>query len=115
MRESSLVVAIRVTLGGLPDLVIWRNQTGVAQYWDGAGKQMFVPFGLCKGSADLIGILSPSGRMVALEVKTDRGRTSREQKMFLELVRKMGGFGCVVRSVGEALEAVDRARKGWTA
>jgi hypothetical protein len=85
--------------------------------------------GLCVGSSDLIGLLrvemvQPAhqdatwgrtvtiGRFVALEVKTRTGRVSPEQARFLELVRKMGGFACVVRSADEALRAIERARKG---
>lgn len=72
-------------------------------------------YGLQKGSADLIGVLAPEGRFLALEVKTPKGRISKEQELFLSLVRKQGGFACVVRSVDDALAAIERAKKGETA
>lgn len=114
MSETAIVIAIRLALGKLEDFVVWRNQTGVATYYTEKGKQMFVPFGLCKGSSDLIGILAPVGRLVALEVKTIKGKPTKEQLLFVQLVRHMGGFGAVIRSVEEAVAAIERARKGET-
>jgi hypothetical protein len=114
---------IRRALGSCEDLVIWRQNVGLYER-DGRA----VRAGLCVGSSDLIGVLTVRvphtdgapfplyyatiGRFIALEVKTRTGRVSPEQKRFLELVRRMGGFGAVVRSPEEALEAVERARKG---
>jgi hypothetical protein len=107
MAERDVQQAIRLALGRLPDVVLWRNSTGVARPND-----RVVRYGLCVGSSDLIGLLAPSGRFLALEVKTAAGRTSLEQDQFLALVRRRGGFACVVRSVAEALAAIDRAREG---
>ncbi len=88
-------------------VVIWRNESGVAEH-----RGRYVRYGLQKGSADLIGVLAPEGRFLALEVKTPKGRISKEQELFLALVRKQGGFACVVRSVDEAVAAIGRAKKG---
>lgn len=51
-------------------------------------------------------------RFVSLEVKTETGKTTQEQDLWLALVRAFGGFACVVRSVDEALAAIERARNG---
>ena len=59
----------------------------------------------------IIGI-ARGGRFVALEVKSETGRVTKEQATFIALVRHMGGVGEVVRSVEEAMAAVDRAVKG---
>ena len=67
-------------------------------------------YGLAVGSADLIGCLG--GRFIALEVKAAAGRTSPEQRQWLDLVRRNGGFAAVVRSVDEARAAIARARRG---
>ena len=107
MKENEIQNLIRVAVGQLPDVTIWRNESGVAEHMG-----RYVRYGLQKGSADIIGILSPGGRFLALEVKTPRGRTSKEQDLFLKLVRRRGGFACVVRSVDEAVAAIDRAKKG---
>lgn len=105
MSEAALQHAIRLAVGALPGVALWRNETGQAQH----GRAV-VRYGLCRGSADLIGLVSPSGRFLALEVKSPRGRVSAEQKLFLDLVTRMGGVGRVVRSVDEALAAVEEAR-----
>lgn len=105
--EARLQYAIRKRLGREPGLVLWRNSTGVAQTEDRT-----IRYGLAVGSADLIGILAPAGRFVALEIKTPTGRVSEEQRLFLALVQRQGGFGAVVRSVDEAVAAIARARAG---
>jgi hypothetical protein len=105
--ETQLQQDIRLELGRLPDFRLWRNTTGVAQHG-----QHVQRFGLCVGSSDLIGILAPAGRFVALEVKSATGRTTREQDMFLALIRRLGGFAAVVRSPQDAVAALKRARAG---
>lgn len=71
-----------------------------------------VRYGLGVGSADLVGCLR-SGRVFCLEVKTPSGRPpTDEQTRWLESVRRWGGFACVVRSVNDALAALDRAEQG---
>jgi len=66
-------------------------------------------FGLIAGAADLIGLVKPWGRFLALEVKSKTGRASKEQTQFLALVNRMGGVGRLVRSVEEAMAAVEQA------
>lgn len=107
MSESDIQRDIRIALGQLPDLRIFRNNVGQAKQGTSV-----VRYGLAIGSSDLIGVLSPSGRFVALEVKTATGRTAEAQHAFLAMVRVMGGFGAIVRSVPDALAAIDRARAG---
>lgn len=94
--------------------IVWRNNTGKA--WQGkpihrAGNQVTladafqIPYGLCVGSADLIGV-SPCGRFLAVEVKTATGRVSKEQQIFIDAVRRSGGIAGIARSIEEALELV---------
>ena len=69
-------------------------------------------FGLCKGSADLIGwrtvTITPDmvGQQVAvflsIEVKTPTGRIRPEQQQWLETVQAAGGIAGVARSVEDA-------------
>jgi hypothetical protein len=103
MAERDLQHAIRLAVGGQPGVVLWRNHRG---YDDRAR----VAYGLAPGAADLIGIVAPHGRVLALEVKSGRGRATAEQVAFLELVERMGGVGAVCWSVSDALEALQRAR-----
>lgn len=110
MTESEILRSIRL---GLPDHVtVWRNQVGVAVYPGGQK----VPYGLCKGASDLIGIrsliITPEhvgttlGQFVAIEVKSERGRLSREQQLFLNLVTSKGGLACTPRSLSEVLSVL---------
>lgn len=111
INESQLTSAIRRALGREPDLTLWRNNVGVAVHRAPSGTHT-TRYGLIPGASDLLGILAPGGRWVALEIKTERGRVTPEQRMFLGLVRSRGGFAAVVRSVDEARAALDRARNG---
>ena len=110
MSESALVASIRLALGKDARVVLWRNNTGSALRDFGAAGMRPLKYGLCVGSSDLIGIVAPHGRLIALEVKTASGRVTREQQQFLDLVQKMGGVARVVRSVDEALRAVEDAQ-----
>ena len=104
--ESDIQRAIRLAIGAMPDVVLWRNSTGCAMTPDGSTHR----FGLCVGSADLIGVVAPHGRFLAIEVKSAKGRTTKEQELFLALVRRMGGVAGVARSVEEAVSLANIAR-----
>jgi hypothetical protein len=87
---------------------LFRNNTGVLR--DQHGRP--VSFGLCKGSADLIGwttrTITPDmvGQQVAvftsIEVKTASGRLTPEQRQWLAAVETAGGIAGVARSVADA-------------
>lgn len=91
------------------DTRLFRNNTGTLR--DQHGRP--VQFGLCKGSADLIGwrtvTVTPEmvGQRVAvflsIEVKTPTGRLRPEQQQWLEAVQAAGGIAGVARSVDDAL------------
>ena len=106
MSEGQIQDAIRLALTDEPGLVVWRNNTGVAEHR--GGERVGDAGGVDgeAGGADL------GGRFVALEVKAPAGRTSPEQRQWLDLVRRNGGFAAVVRSVDEARAAIARARTG---
>lgn len=96
---------------------VWRNETG--KFWTGrvihqdgrtvtlANAQM-IPCGLTVGSSDLIGITS-TGKFFAIEVKTKKGRVSKEQATFINHVNKSGGIAGVARSPQDALDLLTRA------
>lgn len=77
--------------------IVWRNDTG-AYKADGR----LIRYGLCKGSADIIGV-APDGLFLAVEVKTPKGRTTPEQDRFLAAVRSKGGRAGVARSADQAV------------
>jgi hypothetical protein len=93
---------------------VWRNNTGTAyqgRVIHSSGSTVtladsrVITFGLCVGSADLIGITG-EGRFIALEIKTKTGRVSPDQARFIEHVKLMGGIAGVVRSVDDALKLI---------
>ena len=112
-RENVIQAQVRLALGMEPDLVLWRNHTGGSEEYDHKTDTVrHQRFGLAPGSADLVGILAPTGRFVAFEVKAFAGRASHEQVQWLALVRARGGFAAVVRSADDARAALGRARRG---
>jgi hypothetical protein len=90
------------------DCRLFRNNTGTLR--DQHGRP--VSFGLCKGSADLIGWTTRTvtqdmvGTQVAvftsIEVKSATGRLRPEQQQWLEAVQAAGGIAGVARSVADA-------------
>lgn len=82
----------------------WRNNTGAMKTEGGR----WVSFGQV-GSPDILGILSPAGRLVALEVKTAKGKTSEAQEAWLSKARELGAIAGVVRSIDEAFALVEQA------
>jgi len=63
------------------------------------------------GSADIICLIAPAGRLVALECKIDRGVQSDEQIGWQRAVEAVGGHYAVVRSVADARAALADARQ----
>lgn len=111
--EREIQQEIREALGLEPGLLLWRNNVGSARHFDTkTHKESVVRYGLANGSADLVGLLAPTGRFFALEVKKPGEAPTKEQAQWAALVRKFGGFCATVRSVEEARAAVERARAG---
>ena len=89
---------------------LFRNNTGTLRDINGRP----VTFGLCKGSADLIGwrtvTVTPEmvGQQIAvftsIEVKSTSGRVKPEQKSWMDAVAAAGGIAGIARSVGEAMD-----------
>jgi len=87
---------------------LFRNNTGTLR--DQHGRP--VSFGLCKGSADLIGWTTRTitqemvGQRIAvftsIEVKAASGRLRPEQRQWLDAVQAAGGIAGVARSVDDA-------------
>ena len=107
MSEQRIQQEIRLTCS-TGSTRLFRNNTGTLR--DQHGRP--VQFGLCKGSADLIGwttrTVTPEmvGQRVAvftsIEVKTPTGRVQPEQQQWLEAVQAAGGIAGVARSVEDA-------------
>ena len=89
------------------DCRLFRNNTGTLRDQNGRPVQ----FGLCKGSADLIGWTSRTiteemvGQKIAvftsIEVKSTSGRVKPQQQQWLAAVQAAGGIAAVARSVAD--------------
>ena len=111
MTEQRIQQQIRIACS-TGDTRLFRNNTGTLR--DQHGRP--VQFGLCKGSADLIGwrtlTVTPDmvGQRIAvflsIEVKTPTGRLRPEQQQWLDAVQAAGGIAGVARSVEDALRIV---------
>lgn len=127
-KETNLQNQIRV---GIQDQIgsnirTYRNNTGEA--WQGKSSRTSlghvvienpqrVKYGLKKGSSDLIGIyqieITPEmvgkkiGLFTAIEIKTEKGVVSKEQKDFINTITKLGGIAGTARSVEDAVGLIN--------
>ena len=95
--KDGVLEKVRLHLGKKPDLVLFRNQSGAVEV-DGRWQR----YGLTPGASDLIGIrkllITPAlvgmyiGQFSALEAKAPGKKPTPEQRQFLDLVRKFGGY-----------------------
>lgn len=109
MSERDIQTAILLALGARADLCkVARRNRGNARRQLGNGREQWIQFGDFPGSADITGILR-DGRRLEVEVKSPIGRQSAEQRAFEQMIREYGGIYVLVRSVDEALAAVEEA------
>ena len=136
--ESEVQSAVRLLVGQLPDVRVWRNSVGAGVIIEPsklisilskaglAAAIKFVrslstfKFGLCNGSSDLVAIVAPMGRWLVLEIKEEDWRPAKsgklfkheeEQRQWIALVRKFGGVGGFVTCEAQAMELVEEARR----
>ena len=88
--------AIPVSVGRCPECRAW-----VKLY----GKKGHVR----KSWPDITGVLPVTGRMLAIEVKTEKGRYKPGQPEMLELLRKAGALVIVARSIDDVSLVLARA------
>lgn len=112
--ESEIQREIRLAAGrAVPGCVLWRNSTGTAVHAPGTSGERTVHYGLTKGGADLVGVLTVGGLgfFLAVEVKTAVGRLSSEQKLFGQLLERTGSVFIVARSVEDFVSQALAARE----
>lgn len=86
-----------LTLGWLKTkgFFVWRQNNGGV--WD-ASREAYRNANGLKGVSDILGVL-PDGRFLAIEVKSSKGKTSKDQDAFLASVNAHGGLAFVVRDL----------------
>lgn len=111
--HTALIKSILAELGSLPGVVIGINESGRAEYFSDHGKQRYVPFGWPLpggGSPDILAVVAPLGRMVAIEVKTGNAVTSAEQRQCHAALRLAGVVVVVARNIDDARKAIEGVR-----
>lgn len=85
---------------------IFRNNTGA--YRDG---DRFIRYGVGgKGGSDLLGI-SYSGKFLCCEVKTAKGKPTKDQLNFISVVKSKNGIAFIARSAEEAIQLLHEQEK----
>ena len=98
--EHDIQNAIRAALA--PYAVIFRANVGRGYTQDGR----YFSTGLPVGFSDLFGFRRSDGRAVFIEVKTERGRASDNQKHFLAEMRSAGAIAGIARSPDDAIKLI---------
>jgi hypothetical protein len=103
--ETALVRACLdlLRLRGIP---AWRQNQGRLRVERG-GRTHFYQFAGAAGISDILGLIPPTGRLLAVECKRKGGRLRPAQRAFLENVRKAGGLALVITDVRALAEALD--------
>ena len=114
MKSESIVQSEIMMHAALYGIVLTKNNVGAGQFVDDeTGNKSFVRFGLLNASreqqaklksSDLIGIIPPTGRFIAIECKREGWKytgTPREvaQKAFIDFVISKGGIAGFASSV----------------
>lgn len=101
MREKDVQNEIRLALSDIA--VVFRANVGTFSTADGR----IIATGLPKGFSDLFGTRKIDGRSFYIEVKNEKGRTSKEQEKFLEQMKKNNAIVGVARSAKEAVRIIE--------
>ena len=113
-QETKIQQEIRLALGRIKNLRLFRNETG--QLPD-PRTDRWVQFGLAKGSSDLIGfktikitqdmVGSSVAQFVSIEVKTPTGKPTQIQQNWLHCIKSAGGISGIARSIEDAKKILD--------
>lgn len=99
-EEHRIQNEIRVAVSD--ECVIFRANVGTGRTADGR----YFSTGLPKGFPDLFGVRKSDGRAVFIEVKTLKGRASREQLHFIQQMRSVGAVAGICRSAEDAIKLI---------
>lgn len=100
MRESDVQNSIRLALN--PYAVIFRTNVGKVRTADGR----FFDTGLPPGHPDLYGFRKSDGKVIYIEVKTEKGKLRDKQKHFINTMQRYPVICGVARSADEAIKIV---------
>lgn len=88
----------------LNDFYAWRNNTtGIYDERKGAWRKNAG----VNGISDILGVQKGTGRLLAVEVKFGKDKTSDEQDQFLGNIKQYNGIAIVARSLSDVIDGVD--------
>lgn len=104
--ERDVQHAILATWGAHPRLRFARVNTGVGWFANGEPARKTDPGAYPvrfnpKGTADIVGLIAPSGRMLMIECKAPRKGPSKEQIAMRRVVERFGGLYVLARSLAD--------------
>lgn len=121
MPERNVQRKIFKEIGGRQDCRLFRNNCGMAVYLSdskGGIKKRRVKFGVCNpGGSDLIGwrsiTITPDmigdrlAVFLAIETKAPKKGPNKNQRNFINQVRKAGGLAGSARNIAEAIKIIE--------
>ena len=99
-KEKDIQNEIRLALN--PYAIVFRINVGGFMTSDGR----YITTGVPKGFSDLFGVRKSDGKAFFIEVKNEKGRTTKYQDNFLKQMRKAGAICGVARSAEEAVKII---------
>ncbi len=103
MAENVTQAEILLSIGRIPGMLAWRNNSGALP--DKTGR--LIRYGLI-GSPDILACFR--GQFIGIEVKSAAGKQREAQINFQRAFEKAGGLYVVARSVDDVLNALPGAR-----
>lgn len=100
-RPESEVLASCLELLERLRIAHWRCNTGGMR----GGGERYIRFGE-PGQPDVLAVLPPAGRLLALECKSRTGRLRDAQRAWLERAEAAGAVVCVARSIDDLVRAL---------
>jgi hypothetical protein len=102
--HSALVNRILMRYSVRPDLTLWKMNTGVARALYG---ERVMRYGI-DGGTDIIGIMKPDGRWIAIEVKTGSGELRPNQRAFRQVMLDHGALYILARHEDDVRAALEQ-------
>lgn len=104
-RDTQFQILLR--WGAHPSIRLARCNVGVGWFANGQPARKTEPGAYPvrfnpPGTADIVGILAPSGRMIMIEVKSAKGKAREDQITMRRVVERFGGAYCIARSLEDA-------------
>jgi hypothetical protein len=98
-KEADILQACLTWLK-LHGVFCWRqNQGAIAGEYN--GRRRFLRFTSMQGVSDILGLLPPTGRLLAVECKRKGKKPTPEQAAFLDIIRQCGGVALCAHDIDE--------------